>query len=90
MATANSITRTGATGYVGGDALYALEKTHPDYEITALVRNSDKGALVAAAYPKIRLVYGTNDDTQLIEDESARADIVIRMYHHLWPSDPTI
>jgi hypothetical protein len=59
--------------------LYALEKAHPDYEYTAMVRNSDKGALVAAAYPRIRLVYGTNDDTALLEEESARADIVIRM-----------
>ncbi|KUJ16152.1 NAD(P)-binding protein [Mollisia scopiformis] len=68
---------TGVTGYIGGDALYALEKAHPDYEYTAIVRNSDKGAPVAAVYPKIRLVYGTLDDSELIEEESARADIVI-------------
>lgn len=73
------MTRTGTTGYIGGDALYALEKAHPDYEYTAMVRNSDRGALVAAVYPRIRLVYGTNDDTKLIEEECAKADIVIRM-----------
>jgi uncharacterized protein YbjT (DUF2867 family) len=33
---------TGATGYIGGDALYAVANTYPDLEITALVRNSDK------------------------------------------------
>ena len=57
--------------------MYALEKKFPDFEYTTLVRNSEKGALVAAAYPKIRLVYGTLDDSALLEAESARADIVL-------------
>ncbi|TVY21279.1 Uncharacterized protein LARI1_G000428 [Lachnellula arida] len=68
---------TGVTGYIGGDALYALEKAHPEYEYTALVRSSDTGAQVASVYPKIRLVYGTLDDTELLEKESASADIVL-------------
>jgi N-acetyl-gamma-glutamylphosphate reductase len=51
---------TGATGYIGGDALYAVASTYPDLEITALVRSSDKGAKVAAKYPKVRLVYGAH------------------------------
>lgn len=68
---------TGTTGYIGGDALYALEKAHPEYEYTVLVRNSDRGAPIAAAYPKIRLVYGTLDDSKLLEEESARAHIVL-------------
>ncbi|CAG8970805.1 hypothetical protein HYALB_00001592 [Hymenoscyphus albidus] len=68
---------TGTTGYIGGDLFYALEKAHPDYEYTAIVRNSEKGAPVAAAYPKVRLVYGTLDDSELLEKESAAADIVI-------------
>ena len=70
--------RTGATGYIGGDALFALEKAHPEYEHTAIVRDSDRGALVAAAYPSIRLVYGTLEDSKLLAEESSRADIVLR------------
>lgn len=58
--------------------MYALNKAHPEYEYTALVRNSDKGAPVAAAYPKIRLIYGTLDDAAILEEESAKADIVLR------------
>lgn len=69
---------TGSTGYIGGDVLYALEKAHPEWEYTALVRNSDKGAPVAAAYPSIRLVYGTLDDAELLEAETASADIIVR------------
>ncbi|KAH7087481.1 hypothetical protein FB567DRAFT_346454 [Paraphoma chrysanthemicola] len=68
---------TGATGYIGGDALYAIAKTYPDLEITALVRNSDKGAKVASQYAKVRLVYGDLDSTDLITKESAAADIVL-------------
>ncbi|KAI4741610.1 NAD(P)-binding protein [Aureobasidium sp. EXF-12298] len=67
---------TGATGYVGGDALYAIVKAHPEYEITALVRNSDKGAQVAVDYPKVKLVYGDLDSTDLLEEESKKADVV--------------
>ncbi|KAI5362229.1 Putative NAD-dependent epimerase/dehydratase, NAD(P)-binding domain-containing protein [Septoria linicola] len=67
---------TGATGYIGGDALYAIATAHPEYEITALVRNSDKGAKVASQYAKIKLVYGDLDSSELIEQESKVADIV--------------
>lgn len=68
---------TGATGYIGGDALYAIANAHPDLDITALVRNSDKGAKVASQYPKIRLVYGDLDSTELLKTEAADADIVV-------------
>ncbi|KAL6704632.1 hypothetical protein ACN47E_008029 [Coniothyrium glycines] len=68
---------TGATGYIGGDVLYAIANTYPDLEITALVRNSDKGAKVASQYAKIRLVYGTLDHVELLTAEAAKADIVV-------------
>lgn len=72
--------RTGATGYIGGDALYALMRKHPnDYQVSALVRNSDKGAQVASQYPRIRLVYGGLDNAELLEGEAREADIVLRM-----------
>lgn len=68
---------TGVTGYIGGDVLYAIANTYPDLEITALVRNSDKGAKVASQYAKIRLVYGTLDDIELLTNEAANTDIVV-------------
>ncbi|KAK3109429.1 hypothetical protein LTR53_017331 [Teratosphaeriaceae sp. CCFEE 6253] len=67
---------TGATGYIGGDAFHAIAAAHPEYEITALVRNSDKGALVAAVYPKTKLVYGDLDSEELIREEAGKADVV--------------
>jgi hypothetical protein len=33
---------TGATGYIGGDTLYALYNKHPEYEYTALVRTGEQ------------------------------------------------
>ncbi|KAJ9663506.1 hypothetical protein H2198_000772 [Neophaeococcomyces mojaviensis] len=69
---------TGATGYIGGDALVDILEAHPDWDITCSVRNSDKGAKIAAVYPQIKLVYGDLDAVEMIEEEASKADIV---YH---------
>jgi len=68
---------TGATGYIGGDILYAIADAYPDLEITALVRNSEKGAKVAARYAKVRLVYGDLDSADLLTKEASHADVVV-------------
>ena len=68
---------TGATGYIGGDAVYAIAQAHPEYEFTCLVRNSDKAAQVAKDYAKFKFVYGDLDKVDLIEEESKKADIVL-------------
>lgn len=75
---------TGATGYIGGDALYAIVNAHPEYELTCLVRNSDKGAQVVKDYPKIKLVYGDLDKTELLEEEAKKADIVCRKFPNFY------
>jgi nucleoside-diphosphate-sugar epimerase len=67
---------TGVTGYIGGDFIHVLVPKYPDWEITCMVRNSDKGAKVAAQYPNIKLVYGDLESVDLIEEESSKADIV--------------
>ncbi|KAF2750351.1 NAD(P)-binding protein [Sporormia fimetaria CBS 119925] len=68
---------TGATGYIGGDLLEVLTATYPDLQITALVRNSDKGAQVASQYPSVRLVYGDLDSTDVITKAASESDIVV-------------
>lgn len=55
--------------------------------MTCLVRNSDKGAKVASQYAKVRLVYGTLDDADVLEKEAAVADIVLRTSWHLQQHD---
>jgi uncharacterized protein YbjT (DUF2867 family) len=68
---------TGATGYIGGDTLFALYEKHSDYEIAALVRTEEKAKSVTEAFPKVRIVIGDLDDSNILEDEAAKADIVI-------------
>jgi hypothetical protein len=67
------------TGYVGGDVLHALLQTHPSWEsnITCLVRSQSRAASLSAAYPSIKLVFGTLEDTSILEDEAAKAEIVL-------------
>lgn len=71
----------GATGYIGGDALYALVQAHSDYDITCLVRSSDKGAQIASQYSNVKLVYGDLDNADLLEREAQKADIVLNCAH---------
>ncbi|KAI5455607.1 hypothetical protein BGZ63DRAFT_518955 [Mariannaea sp. PMI_226] len=66
---------TGATGYIGGDALYNVVEKHPDYHITALVRSKEKGQLVRGRFPSVDLVYGDLDDFNLLADQVSKADI---------------
>ncbi|CAI7671291.1 unnamed protein product [Penicillium discolor] len=68
---------TGATGYIGGEVLHALQHAHPDYEVAALIRDSEKAGKVLAAFPKVRVVLADLDDVEIIEKESRKADIVI-------------
>lgn len=69
---------TGATGYIGGDILYLLNKEHPDFEFSVLIRSEDKAKQVSQAYPTARIVIGGLDDSATIEREASWADIVIR------------
>ena len=69
---------TGATGYIGGDVLYQMHRRYPDFEYALLIRSEDKAKQVLSAYPNARVVIGGNDNSELLEREAARADIVIR------------
>ena len=57
--------------------MFALTNAHPEYEISCLVRNSEKGADIASQYSKIKLVYGTLDDTDVLRQEAMLADVVV-------------
>ena len=69
---------TGATGYIGGDALYELTQAHPEWDYSLLIRTQDKADKVRAQYPDARIVLGSLDDSELLKDEAAKADIVLR------------
>lgn len=68
------------TGYIAGDALYELYQKHPDYEYAALVRTQEKADIVKKAFPNVRIVLGGNDDSDILKEEAAKADIVLREF----------
>ncbi|KIV82017.1 hypothetical protein PV11_04158 [Exophiala sideris] len=70
---------TGATGYLGGDAWTAILGKHPEWQSssTCLVRNETRGRLLQKKYPSVRLVIGDLSDSELLEHEASRADVVI-------------
>ncbi|TXC04536.1 hypothetical protein FocTR4_00000173, partial [Fusarium oxysporum f. sp. cubense] len=74
---AKSVFITGTTGFIGGDAFYALHKAHPDWKYTILVRSEDKGKDVQKQYPNVKLAIGSLDDSRVIEKAASEADIVI-------------
>lgn len=69
---------TGVTGYIAGDAFHAFNQAHPDWEYAALVRTKDKADAVKKAYPSVRIVLGGLDDSAILKEEAAKADIVLR------------
>lgn len=58
--------------------MYALNQKHPDYEYSVLVRTQEKADIVKKAFPNVRIVLGGNDDSDIIKEEAAKADIVLR------------
>ncbi|KAF2772954.1 NAD(P)-binding protein [Teratosphaeria nubilosa] len=68
---------TGITGYIAGDATFDLYQKHPEYEYAALVRSQEKAETVRKAYPSIRIVLGSLDDSNILTEEASKADIVL-------------
>ena len=69
---------TGATGYIGGDALFHISQQHSDLDLALLVRTEEKAKEVKASYANARIVLGDLDDSETIKREAAWADIVLR------------
>lgn len=72
--------RTGATGYIGGEILHRITSAIPDVEITALVRDVQKGTQLSYNYPNVHIVHGDLDDSEMIEKAVGEADVVARVY----------
>ena len=58
--------------------MYLLNKTHPEYEITVLVRDQDKAEIIAAEYPRVKIALGDNNSADVIAEEVAKADLIYR------------
>lgn len=71
----------GATGYVGSQFLIMLGRTLPNLSVAALVRSTNQDRLnwLRRAHPKLTVVEGTLEDSSIIEDQAANADIVLNI-----------
>lgn len=56
--------------------LYAVSQTHPDWQVSVLVRNKDKAAKLSSEYPNARVVLGDLDSSTVISEETKNANIV--------------
>ncbi|RAK96009.1 uncharacterized protein BO80DRAFT_459385 [Aspergillus ibericus CBS 121593] len=68
---------TGASGYIGGDVLYALKSAFPGLQYTALLRDQDKAHAISKVYPDVRVISGDLDSSSILEEQAREADIVI-------------
>jgi hypothetical protein len=46
------------------------------------VRDSHAAETISQAYPKVRTVVGDLDDSELVEREAEKANIVLSMWYH--------
>ncbi|KIW16562.1 hypothetical protein PV08_03750 [Exophiala spinifera] len=74
-----SIFFTGASGYVGGDALYALLAAHPDWEehTTCLLRDPTQEAAFRQKWPNLNFFYSSLDNEKAIEEEVKNHNLVL-------------
>ncbi|KAL0942693.1 nad dependent epimerase dehydratase family protein [Colletotrichum truncatum] len=70
---------TGATGYIGGTVLSLLSKSHPEYAIRALVRDSAKGKLITGTFKNVEVVAGDLDNDTVLSHEVSNADVVLHL-----------
>lgn len=68
--------RTGATGYIGGDALYVIAQAHPEYELTCLVRNSDKGVSFTSTWNTL-IAFVANKSQALVAKQFPNARLCV-------------
>ncbi|KEY71964.1 hypothetical protein S7711_07110 [Stachybotrys chartarum IBT 7711] len=67
---------TGATGYIGGDALFQL-RDNSELEFALLIRSEEKAKKVRDKYPRARIVIGGLGDSEILKREAAEADVVL-------------
>lgn len=46
------------------------------------MRNESKAAPIKEKYPNVRIVYGSLDDSKVLEEEASKTDILIRTWRY--------
>ena len=83
---------TGATGYVGGDVFYRLQQSSlaKSHMFSCLVRDPDKAKELSEKYPRIEIIQGDLDDSDLIVKEARKADVVLSRLAESLNRNPTL
>lgn len=55
-----------------------LEKSHPEYRVRVLVRDTAKGEAIKKSFGQVQVVEGGLDDVDLVAKEAKDADVVLR------------
>lgn len=79
--------RTGASGYVGGQVLRELSRSHPEYTIAALIRDGEVAKRITAIFPNVRAVVSSLDDSDIVEEEASKASIVLRKFSRAFTTE---
>lgn len=53
---------------------------HPDWHVVTLVRSEVQKATVLARWPGVEVVIGDLDDKDLMIEEGAKADVILREF----------
>ncbi|ORY65127.1 uncharacterized protein BCR38DRAFT_391229 [Pseudomassariella vexata] len=70
---------TGASGYVGGQVLHQIAASNSQLDITVLLQDKQKSTVVAGAFPSVRVVLGSLDNAELVQNEVSQADVVLNL-----------
>ncbi|KAL2826643.1 hypothetical protein BDW59DRAFT_62768 [Aspergillus cavernicola] len=71
----------GASGYIGGSTLSTLLKTHPSWNITALVRTESHASTIKSAFPfpNLSTIIGSLETPDILTTEATKASIIIQL-----------
>ena len=73
---------TGITGYIGGDVFYRLQHSSlAKLQVSCLVRDPVKAKQLSSAYSNINIVQGDLGDSELMEKEARKADVVLSLFN---------
>lgn len=81
---------TGASGYIGGTVLSLITQKHPEWTVSALVRDDTTAAALKKHFPSVKYVVGDLDSHDVIKDASASADVVLSKFTRLSNVDSTL
>jgi uncharacterized protein YbjT (DUF2867 family) len=77
---------TGVSGYIGGHIVAIMVKQHPEWQIVTLVRTEEQANIVKKTWPSVQTVIGDLDSHDVLVEQGAKADVVLRESIPFYPA----